>query len=116
MPFVFCILVYYAVDKLKIEFRWKLLLTFTSVLASLAIFEIGEYLIDQLANFKLQGVYLRDVSGLEKLSLVMDKNTDTMIDMSLGLISSLVFIVFRWLGWGYNKYEPKLRNELKKMR
>jgi len=115
MPFLFSMLVYYAVDRLNIEFRWKLLLTFTSVLAALGIFEIGEFLIDQLASFQLQGVYLRDVSGLEKLTLVMDKNTDTMIDMSFGLIGSLAFVVFRWFGWGYKKVEPRVRNRLRKM-
>ena len=116
MPFVFCILVYYAIDKLKIEFRWKLLLTFTSVLAALGIFEIGEFLLDQLFKLNLQGVYLRDVSGLDKITMVMDKNTDTMIDMSFGLMGSLAFVIFGWLGWGYKRVEPKIKNKLRKMR
>src|SRR3989344_1023388 len=42
-------------------------------------------------DLKLQGVFLRDVQGLEKYNLLLDRNDDTMIDLLLGAIGSAVY-------------------------
>ena len=79
---------------------------FLFIVASLTIHEIGEYLIDQFWDFKLQGVYIRDVSGLEKLNLVQSKNDDTMTDIILGTIASLLFIAVKGIS---SFYKNKLK-------
>jgi len=103
-PFLFCILVFFMVNKLKTKFSIKLFIAVMIVISFLALFEIGEYLLDLLFDWKLQGVYLRDYSGVEKLNIIMDKNDDTMIDLILGTISSLFFIVTKTGIFHYEKY------------
>lgn len=103
MPILGSIMIFFVVDKLKIKFKWKLLITFTSIFAILGLLEIGEYFLDLLWDFKLQGVYIRDISGLEKLNLVQDKIDDTMMDMLLGLAGSLVFTIGKTICYFYKK-------------
>ncbi len=91
MPIFGSIIIFFLVNKLKIDFRWKILITFCSIIAFLAIQEIAEYILDYFWDLKLQGVYLRDATGLEKYKILMDKNDDTMIDLILGLAGSLVY-------------------------
>ncbi|MGD9275738.1 MAG: hypothetical protein PVJ67_01045 [Candidatus Pacearchaeota archaeon] len=93
MPILASFLVFFIVDKQKISFQWKLLIAFMFILSFLAIHEIGEYLLDLLFDWKLQGVYIRDISGIEKLNLVLDKNSDTMIDMILGMLGGGIFVL-----------------------
>ena len=96
LPFISCFLIYYIVDKQKLIFKWKLLVTFMFVLSFSAIHEIGEYLIDQIWDLKLQGVWLRsDTLGLEKLDLVVSHIDDTMIDMIIGIFGSLTFVIVK---------------------
>ena len=103
MPILGSIMIFFVVDKLKIKFKWKLLITFTSIFAILGLLEIGGYFLDLLWDFKLQGVYIRDISGLEKLNLVQDKIDDTMMDMLLGLAGSLVFTIGKTICYFYKK-------------
>ncbi len=59
------------------------------------MFELGEYALDYFFDLKLQGVYLRDLQGLEKFNLIVDRIDDTMIDLFLGILgSSLYALVF----------------------
>jgi hypothetical protein len=78
-------------SKLKTRLAWKLLLTFFVTAGILGIFEIGEYTLDWLFDLKLQGVYIRDIEGLEKLNLIMDPIDDTMIDLVLGTFGSALY-------------------------
>lgn len=66
-------LIFYLVNDKNLTFQWKLLITFMFVVSFLAIHEMGEYLMDLLWDLKLQGVYIRDVSGFEKFHLVLPK-------------------------------------------
>jgi predicted neutral ceramidase superfamily lipid hydrolase len=106
-PILIGFLVYYLADRAKISFPIKLLITFSVVVSSLALFEIIEYIIDQFFDFKLQGVFLRDISGVAKLNIIMDRNDDTMIDLILGTIGSAIFI-------GYKSIEYKIQSLKKK--
>lgn len=108
MPVLGSIMIFYAVNKLKLDFKWKILLTFTSIITILVFLEIGEYLFDVFFDLKLQGVYLRDMTGFEKLNLVMDKNDDTMIDMILGAAGSLAFSLIKSVGYLIKKRKFKL--------
>ena len=111
MPIFGSIMVFFIVNKLKIKFQWKLLIAFTSMLSILAFLEIGEYLLDVLWDLKLQGVYIRDISGLEKFNVVQDKVDDTMMDMIFGFLGSLVFTVTKTVCYFYNKrYSKKIKN------
>lgn len=103
-PALLCVLVFFMVNKLKTKFSIKLFIAAMIVISFLALFEIGEFTLDKLFNWKLQGVYLRDYSGVEKLNIVMDRNEDTMIDLILGTISSLFFILIKTSTFHYKKY------------
>lgn len=95
MPVLYCVIVLHMVSKLQLKIKWELVFTLFVVLGSLTLFEIGEYTLDQFFDFKLQGVYARDTSGLEKYTLIQDKLNDTMIDLILGVIGTLTFVSIR---------------------
>jgi len=107
MPIFGCIVVFYVLGKSKLEFKWKLLMTLFSMVFFLTILEVGEYLFDLLLDLKLQGVYVRDVAGLEKYKLILDRNDDTMIDLILGLAGTLIFITGKSVCYFYNKRHSK---------
>tara|TARA_Y100000310_G_C20499700_1_gene723345 strand:+ start:181 stop:789 length:609 start_codon:yes stop_codon:yes gene_type:complete len=101
-PFLLGFLVFFLVNKIKMKLSTKLLITFSVIIASLAIFEIIEYIIDQFFNFQLQGVFVyKGYAGLEKLNIVMDKNEDTMIDLILGTVGTLIFTGYKTLEFYY---------------
>ncbi len=93
MPILASFLVYHIADRKNLSIQWKLLITFMFMMSFLAIHEIGEYLMDLVWNMNLQGVYIRDISGIEKLNLVVSKIDDTMIDLILGMLGSFIFVV-----------------------
>jgi hypothetical protein len=106
-PILIGILVFYLVNKTRIKFSTKLLITFSVVVMCLAMFEIIEYLLDTFFDMKLQGVFLRSREGLTKLNLVMDKNNDTMIDLILGVIGSLAFMGYKAITYNFLKLKKK---------
>jgi len=106
-PILGSCLLFYIVDRQKISFQWKVLITFMFILSFLTIHEIGEYLLDSLWDLKLQGVYIRDISGLNKFDLVMPKNDDTMIDLIVGTIGSLIFTAGKTSTYFYKRFKKK---------
>ena len=64
-------------------------------IGALTIFETIEYVLDILWNFQLQGVYVRDITGLENFNIIIDKNDDTMIDLILGIFGSMIFSSYK---------------------
>ena len=71
----------------------------------LSIFEIIEFLLDQFFDLKLQGVFLRDISGISKFDIMMDKNDDTMIDLILGTIGSAIFTGYKTIVFNLKKIQ-----------
>lgn len=104
-------MVFYMANRLKTDFKWKLLITVTSVISLLVLLEIGEYLFDQFLGLNWQGVYIRDVTGLQKYNLILDKIDDTMIDLILGIGGCLLFAAGKNGCFFYNK-----KRKLKKLR
>ncbi len=94
LPMLLGSLIFHMTSKLKIKLKWKLLFTFFIVSASLGIFEISEYSLDYFFDLQLQGVYLRDFDTLDKYNLVLGKIDDTMLDMMLGTLGTLVYVTF----------------------
>lgn len=107
-PIFICILIFYLLKRLKISFSINLAITFFIAVSILALFEIFEYILDIIFNWKLQGVYLRDYSGIEKLNIIMDKNEDTMMDLILGTLGSLFFIAVKTGTFYFKKYRRKV--------
>lgn len=103
MPILGSIVVFFVISKAETDLKWKLLITLTSMVFFLTMIEIGEYLFDVFLDLKLQGVYLRDLSGLEKYKLVLGENDDTMIDLILGTAGSLFFILGKTAGFYYKR-------------
>jgi len=103
MPIFASVLFFFIVNKTKLELKYKLLITFTSVVTALVILEVGEYIIDYFWNFELQGVFLRDSSGLTKYKLILDRNDDTMIDLMLGIGGSILFAAGKFVAYYYHK-------------
>lgn len=95
MPLMTGSLIFYMVSKLKLDLKWKLAFTLFILMAIIGYAEVGEYLLDLFFDLKLQGVYLRGIGGFEKFSLLQDRIDDTMIDMIIGLIGSLTFILYK---------------------
>lgn len=98
-PFLYSSIIFHLVCKLRLHKKWELLFTLALVTASLAVFEIGEYGLDYFFDLKLQGVYLRDISGLEKYNILLDRNDDTMIDLFLGTLGALSYYLVHLLGY-----------------
>lgn len=92
-PMLTCSLVFYMISKLHLELKWKLAFTFFTVIAILGIFEIGEFALDSLFDLKLQGVFLRDISGIEKFNLLMEPLKDTMIDLIYGVLGVAIYCI-----------------------
>lgn len=92
LPMMFGSIVFYMASKLKLELKWKLVFTFFVILGTVGIFELGEYGLDAMFDLKLQGVFLRDFSGVERLKILQDRIDDTMIDMALGLLAAAIYV------------------------
>jgi len=107
MPIFGSILILYIVNKQKLSIQWKLLITFMFIISFLTIHEIGEYLIDLFFNLKLQGVYIRDISGIDKMNLILSKHDDTMIDLIFGLAGSLMFTLGKSFEYFCNSLKRK---------
>lgn len=96
-PMLMCSIIFYMVSKLHLALKWQITFTFFITLGILGIFEVGEYALDYVFDLKLQGVYLRDIQGLEKFHLITDRIDDTMIDLIIGMLgTSLYCFVFGW--------------------
>ena len=88
-------LIFFVVNKQNLNLRWKIIVTLMFTIGALTIFETIEYALDILWNFQLQGVYVRDITGLEKFNIIIDKNDDTMIDLILGIFGSMIFSSYK---------------------
>ena len=92
-PMFTCSIIFYMISKLHLELKWKIVFTFFIVAAILGLFEIGEFILDSFFNYKLQGVFLRDIHGIEKFRLLMDPLKDTMIDMLFGVLGAGMYCI-----------------------
>lgn len=99
LPILSGTLIFYILNKLRIKFHQKIILTIFITISILALFEIGEFILDYLFDWKLQGVYTRDITGLDKKILIMEPNTDTMIDLILGTIGTLIYALLKTLSF-----------------
>jgi len=97
LPIFICSIMFFMVNRLKIELKWKITFTILGVIGLLGIFEILEYVLDLLFNLKLQGVFLRDVTGLNKFNLILNPLDDTMADLAFGVFGCSVYALYIWL-------------------
>jgi hypothetical protein len=110
-PVLFCIIIFYLVNRIKnISFPTKLFLTFSITVCFLSLWELTEFFLDKLYDTKMQGVWLRDITGASKISLIMDRNDDTMIDLLLGVIGTTVFSVGKIVEFCFIKKNKKKKN------
>jgi len=103
MPIFVSLLAFFMVDKIKINLKSKLIITICIAFSALAFFEIIEYLLDVFWNLKLQGVYIRDAAGFTKGTIIMNKNTDTMIDLLLDLGGCFIFAISKIISNKFKK-------------
>lgn len=94
MPIFMSFLTFHMVNKLKLDMKWKIWFTFFTVVAILGMFEIVEYILDYIFDFKLQGVFLRDETGLNKFTIIQEPIDDTMIDLCFGVLGSFIYLVY----------------------
>src|SRR3989338_4374970 len=97
-PILLASIILHIVLKQPIRIRWKLLFVLFATISFITVLELGEYALDLVFDLKLQGVYLRDFGGLEKFNLILNQNDDTMIDLTLCVLGSLVYILY--VGFG----------------
>jgi len=101
-PMMFASIFFHAVSRLKLDYKWRFVFVFFIITSLIGIFEIGEYYLDLFFDLKLQGVFLRNLQGLEKYDILQDRIEDTMTDMSIGVLGTL-FYVFSVGGAHYYK-------------
>jgi len=109
-PILFSILIFYLVNKIKgISFSKKLFLTFSITVSFLALFELIEFFLDKMYDLNLQGVYIWEVSetAAAKVRLIMDRNDDTMIDLALGVLGTVLFSIGKTIEIYYKKLNKK---------
>lgn len=92
-PILLCSIIYHMVSHIKLELKWRLIFTFFIVISILGMFEMAEYTLDRLFDWKLQGVYLRDITGLNKFEVVSEPIDDTMIDLFFGVTGTCLYAV-----------------------
>jgi len=110
-PFLICILIFYLVNRIQgIGLPIKLYLTVSIVVSLLAFWELFEFFLDKVYNMQMQGVFVRDVTGMEKYNMIMDRNDDTMIDMLMGTMGSVVFAAGQTAGHFFKKLKNKIKN------
>lgn len=100
-PILMASIIFYMINKITMQHKWKLAYTFFTVIAILAIFEIGEYLLDYLFGLRLQGVYLRDFAGIDKFNLLVNPLDDTMQDLCFGILGTSIYCIFK--SWNFRK-------------
>ena len=115
-PILVSSLVFYILNQTKLTLRSKLALTFLTVLGILAIFEIVEYLLDLFFELKLQGVFVRSASGLDKFDIIQDPLSDTMTDLILGMIGSGSYVITNFILTRFGKDIEKGLKPLSKPR
>lgn len=94
-PILVSALVFHMALELKVDLKWKLVFTFFVVTGLVGMFEIGEYVLDLFFDLNLQGVVLRGLQEFgEELVFLQAPIDDTMIDMSLGVLGSVVYVVY----------------------
>lgn len=103
LPLLICSIIFFMINRLKLILKWKITFTVLSVIALLGIFEILEYILDLLFNWKLQGVYLRDLSGLNKFNLLLNPLDDTMVDLAFGILGSSMYGLYAWIKYSKDK-------------
>lgn len=95
-PMMFAAMTHHLVSRLNLNRKWRFIFVFAVVVAGIGLFEVAEYTLDQTFDLKLQGVYLRDSSGLEKLTVLQNPIDDTMVDMSIGVAGAIIYVFAAW--------------------
>ncbi len=101
-PLFACFLIFYIVDKLKLDLGTKLIFTFAIMITFITFEEIVEFLLDWLFDLKLQGVFEGKLVGTFQMAggefnLLQSRITDTMIDLMLGVLGSSTFVISKWI-------------------
>src|SRR3989344_1244842 len=52
MPMLICSIMFYMTNKLQLKVKWKIIFAVLATIATLSLFEIGEYLLDSLFGLK----------------------------------------------------------------
>lgn len=102
-PILLCSIFFYMINKLRLALKWKITFTVLSIAGILGAFEILEYTLDLLFNFRLQGVYIRDLTGFDKFNLLLNPLDDTMVDLVFGILGAGVYAFYAWIK--YKKYK-----------
>ncbi len=90
-PMMFASITYHILSrKLSIPFKWKLFFTFFIIIGFLSIFELVEYFLDFLFDWRLQGVFIEEIPG--NYREILARIDDTMLDILIGITGTLVYI------------------------
>ncbi len=113
-PFLGSFLIFYLINKLDIDFKTKVFFTFTIIITLITFEEIVEFILDTLFNLKLQGVFLGERIlfenvPIDRLIVVHDRITDTMLNLILGTIGAFLFSLMKFATSMINKKPKKIR-------
>jgi len=96
-PFLLCFIIFFMMDKLQEAMYIKIFLTLTTAVLCITGMEVGEYIIDKALGWELQGVYVRNRSGILKLEVIQDKIDDAMQDILFGIAGCILFVLIKVL-------------------
>jgi len=92
-PMMFASIVFYLLTKkVKLTKFWKLSFVFFIIVGSISLFELLEYFLDFLFNWKLQGVFIENPIFIGGYEEILNRIDDTMIDIAIGVIGTLVYV------------------------
>lgn len=93
-PMMYASIIYFTISKkLNLNLFWKLSFTFFIIIGSLSMFELLEYFLDFLFDWKLQGVFLENTLFPGGYETILNRIDDTMIDIALGILGTLTYIL-----------------------
>lgn len=92
-PLMTASIVYHLVSRLNIPRKHAIIFTFFIVLGITTIFELIEYSLDFIFDWKLQGVFLWDPVIEGKLMVILEAIDDTMIDLFLGILGTWTYLI-----------------------
>ena len=91
-PMMIGSVIYHMVKKLRLPVKYSLTFTFFIVIGISGIFEVIEYFLDFIFDWKLQGVYFLNNESQGGYQLILNKIDDTMIDIGLAIIGMGFYI------------------------
>ena len=109
LPILTASIIFYMMKSHNLKLSWRLAFTLFAVVSTLTMFEIVEYTADQTLGWKFQGVYQYETDKWDKNNVIelLGPLDDTIIDISLGIFGTLLYVLFQFLRLRNTNYDGR---------